>query len=600
MSNMIVRWLTLALIGGAFAWAPAAAQNAAKADRPLLFGVVPVAADWVVQEGQTYDDEVWHRLAQAGVRCIRLGIDWPTAEPQKGKYDWTQVDDQVSRCRRYGIESICLIVNTPAWASPTGERVHNYGPKPEALPAWHRFCQELARRYRNDVQKYEIWNEPNGWGWHNYNNVEEYLPLLKTAYRGLHKGNPKCLVAVGGMDDHDVSPDDETGWRGAYFMRKLYAAGGKKYFDAVADHPYSSDLEGNFRTKVTALRQVMVENGDADKPIWFTEFGWHTGGTSPDDQARLYKKWLDMLLTDEFEYVTAATYLSLADFENNVDGFGLCDTNLQPRSAYLTLQAYPKGDTPGIYEIFERDVSPREAYVYCRTQRAARTELAYHELGSDKVKRRSLPQRSWQHSLAFLGLRPATVYEYSIRAETEDGKTAEAPGLVLCTPAHHLRNGGFEGGFRAGLPYHWKCGGRAIWLDGGQHTQIKRAHGGEHSVAARAKTGLMTAVMQQVVFTDPGTRIRFSVWSLAETGSEQPNALWRRVGIDPSGGGDRNGEDVVWSEKSYGLGEWAQQSVEAVAAGDQVSVFIQGEGNTDKGVQKIVWDDAELTRRRGE
>jgi len=595
MSDKTIWWLIAAFIAVTCTGAAAAEPNAAKADRPLLFGVVPVAADWVVQEGQTYDDEVWYRLAQAGVKCIRLGIDWPTAEPEEGKYDWTQVDDQVGRCRRYGIEPVCLIVNTPAWASPTGERVHNYAPKPQAMSAWYRFCHQLAGRYRKDVRRYEIWNEPNGWGWHNFNNVDEYLPLLRAAYRGLHKGNPKCLVAVGGMDDPDLHPDDQTGWRGAYFVRKLYAAGGKKYFDAVADHPYSSDLEGNFRAKVTALRQVMVENGDADKPIWFTEFGWHTGGTPPDEQARLYKEWLDMLLTDEFKYVTVATCLSLADFENNVDGFGLCNTNLQPRPAYLVLQAYPKGSTPDIYEIFERDISPREAYVYCRTRRAARTELAYHELGSDDVKRRSLPQRSWQHGLGFLGLRPGTVYEYSIRADTEDGEVAEAPGLVLCTPADYLRNGGFEGGFRAGLPYHWKCGGRAIWLDGGQHPDIKLTHAGEHSLAARAKTGTMTAVMQQVVFTEPDTRVRFSVWSLAETGSEQPNALWRRVGIGPSGSADPNAEDVVWSEKAYGLREWTQQSVEAAAAGDRIVVFIQGEGKTDEGIQKIIWDDAELT-----
>jgi hypothetical protein len=595
MRSTIIRSLVAASIAGAVCSGSGMAQKPATVDRPLLFGVVPVAPDWLIQEGQSYTDEVWYRLAQAGVRCVRLGVSWREVEAKKGNYQWGDLDDQVKRCRRYGIEPICLIVNTPAWASPTGKPVHDYGPKPEAIPDWYAFCRKLAERYRTDVRRYEIWNEQNGFGWHDFNDVEEYLPVLRSAYRALHRGNPKCLVAVGGMDDPDLSPEDTTGWRGAYFMRRLYEAGGKIYFDAVADHPYSSDLEGNFRKKVTALRRVMVENGDADKPMWFTEFGWHTGGTSLEEQARLYKKWLDMLLTDEFKYVTAATYLSLADFENAVEGFGLCDSNLQPRPAYFLLQSYPKGDTPDIYEIFERDVTPREAYVYCRTQQAARTELAYHELGSDVVKRRSLLQRSWQHSLAFMGLKPGTVYEYSIHALTEDGKTAEAPGLVLCTPADYLRNGGFEGGFRAGLPYHWKCSGLTIWLDGGQHPDVKHARSGEHSAAATAQTGRMTALMQQIVFTSAGARHRFSVWSRAETDAQDADALWRRIGIDPKGGSDPEAEGVVWSDRATARGDWVQQSVEAAADGERITLFIQGEGNTDKGRQQIVWDDAELT-----
>jgi hypothetical protein len=62
----------------------------------------------------------------------------------------------------------------------------------------------------------------------------------------------------------------------------MYAAGAKGHMDAVGAHPYggpySYDVPDGkglpFFRRAELQRQIMVENGDADTPIWATEFSW--------------------------------------------------------------------------------------------------------------------------------------------------------------------------------------------------------------------------------------------------------------------------------------------------------------------------------------
>ena len=75
----------------------------------------------------------------------------------------------------------------------------------------------------------------------------------------------------------------------------MYANGAKGFFDAVGAHPsgfanppdalyqggdfdptrgYDDHRSFFFRNTMEEYRRVMVENGDGDKTIWPTEFGW--------------------------------------------------------------------------------------------------------------------------------------------------------------------------------------------------------------------------------------------------------------------------------------------------------------------------------------
>ncbi len=67
------------------------------------------------------------------------------------------------------------------------------------------------------------------------------------------------------------------------FLRQFYAAGGAAYFDAMAIHAYGLKFPPddppapdvlNFR-RAELLHQMMVDNGDGQKPVYITESGWN-------------------------------------------------------------------------------------------------------------------------------------------------------------------------------------------------------------------------------------------------------------------------------------------------------------------------------------
>ncbi len=80
------------------------------------------------------------------------------------------------------------------------------------------------------------------------------------------------------------------------YWTQMYQAGAKPYFDIMAANAYGLDLPPsdppskdklNFR-RVELLRDIMVQNDDSNKAIWFNEYGWNASPTtlSQDQQLR--------------------------------------------------------------------------------------------------------------------------------------------------------------------------------------------------------------------------------------------------------------------------------------------------------------------------
>ena len=61
------------------------------------------------------------------------------------------------------------------------------------------------------------------------------------------------------------------------YLDGMYAAGARGTFDTLAIHPYARDAEGALDI-LRSARADLDRHGDAQKPIWATEFGWASGG----------------------------------------------------------------------------------------------------------------------------------------------------------------------------------------------------------------------------------------------------------------------------------------------------------------------------------
>lgn len=116
-------------------------------------------------------------------------------------------------------------------------------------------------------------------------NINAYTNLLKAAYPAIKSADQNATVITGGLASADNAPNQIEQLT---FLRGIYQAGGKNFFDAVGHHPYSIPAPASsvqpwsgwskMGDTEVSMRSIMTENGDGAKLIWATEYGAATNG----------------------------------------------------------------------------------------------------------------------------------------------------------------------------------------------------------------------------------------------------------------------------------------------------------------------------------
>ena len=244
------------------------------------------------------------RVKTAGFGWQKSLIAWRDVEGKgKGQLDWSGSDAVVQASQRAGIKMLARVDFEPAWARADGA---NNGP-PDNYQDYADFLRALATRYKSGspyghVDAIEVWNEPNlsrEWGEQpvNQQSAADYVRLLSAAYDAVKSVDPSIMVVTAGLsptgwNDDTARPDDT-------FLQWMYDAGLKGHYDALGAHapgfkapPEVSPEEaaaspawGGHRSftfrRVEDLRAIMEENGDADRQVWVTEFGWTSDTVHP-------------------------------------------------------------------------------------------------------------------------------------------------------------------------------------------------------------------------------------------------------------------------------------------------------------------------------
>lgn len=231
-------------------------------------------------------------LQAAGVGLIRQEFNWaefepldPDEHPELGKNAWVKYDHIVEAAQDAGIEILARLDRAPVWATPGFDPRAN--PWMQAPPAdnaeFSRFAGQLAARYRGKVRYYQVWNEPNLFGeWGGRPpNAAEYLAMLRAVGGAIREADPEARIVLAGL-----APTIETGPENLsdlLFLRQLYLLGAKGEFDVAASMSYGlwtgprdvriDDQRVNF-PRAVLWREVMVAFGDAQTPVWATEYGW--------------------------------------------------------------------------------------------------------------------------------------------------------------------------------------------------------------------------------------------------------------------------------------------------------------------------------------
>jgi hypothetical protein len=285
----VTRVLALACAAGALAAAPACGGD--DADEPhspqgLPRDFVGIVAEDALVARPPERRRILRRIHATGVRLIRQTFDWSLVERAPGRYELAALDAYVSSAAAARIELLPILFNPPPFHSSAPRRGALGATYPPERPAsLGRFAAALARRYgpqgslwrarprlpRVPIRAWQVWNEPNlpvYWG--GDPDPPAYARLLAAAKRALEAVDPHAELVSAGL------PESRLGMPFEQFVRELYAAGAADSLETFALHPYAANADAALRA-VERTRELLDEL-DADAPIWVTELGWASGG----------------------------------------------------------------------------------------------------------------------------------------------------------------------------------------------------------------------------------------------------------------------------------------------------------------------------------
>jgi hypothetical protein len=242
--------------------------------------------------------------------------------------------------------------------------VGTYAP-PDDVQDFADFVSAVVSRYQGRVRYYQLWNEPNIYPeWGDYAiSPEDYFRLLKAGALAARAADPDVVIILGALaatiNLQPADPPPGNSLNDFLFLQRLYDAGAAPYFDIVAVQGYglySGPTDRRMHPRVINIsrhyfiRDLMVKNGDAHKPIWISEMNWNAapddvepryGRVTLEQQAR-YLPLAYKRLLDEWPWVGVANtwYLKRATDE--------WDANRQPE-AYFKLLA-PDFTPQPVYE----------------------------------------------------------------------------------------------------------------------------------------------------------------------------------------------------------------------------------------------------------
>jgi hypothetical protein len=264
-------------------------------------------------------DAQLQQIAEAGFGWIREEFTWEEIEVDgRGQFTdsrndmdgdgtidtisgWAKFDRIVDLAEKHGIRIQARLSNPPAWAQEPG--VHTQTP-PQDYADYVNFVRAIGERYQGRIQHYQIWNEPNifpEWGANPDGSPravdpEAYTDLLCQSYTALKAVDPSIVVISGAL-----APTSEL-WgvnlNDFVFLQRMYDAGAGACFDVLSMQGYglnSGPTDRRMRPVTVNvgrnqyIRELMVNNGDAHKPIWISEAAWNPvpdEAEAPDVAAR--------------------------------------------------------------------------------------------------------------------------------------------------------------------------------------------------------------------------------------------------------------------------------------------------------------------------
>jgi len=297
-------------------------------------------------------------FAATGTQSIRLNFRLDAGATSWNSTQLAMYDQVIANARNAGLQILGLFSNETVAG---GQSAWNNDPDQDGLNSYvsqyASTAQFLVNRYQNDIQQWELWNEPNAWTNPAYASDPQnaggtyilprvYARLLSETYRALDAaalvGPEGARLMSGGLLAHDIGGSFSTAMD---YMQQVYNQSSvwnamqndfdRRYpWDDFGYHFYISQGSAVSGSQMSnyfnAVRTTQANHGDSAN-IAVTEFGWQTVGTNTQELQR------DNMAT-AYDFLESRPYVSGTFWyqwtDDGTGGWGIVDGASQPKLSY--------------------------------------------------------------------------------------------------------------------------------------------------------------------------------------------------------------------------------------------------------------------------
>ena len=250
-----------------------------------------------IQAG-TLEDSLVAKAAEIGVKWTRLGAGWDEIEKEKGKYSWEETDKAFAVALKNGITPFITIgrgnelySKLTTYDDPKLAEIYGFRPEPPikdpvAMQAFLTFAKATVERYKDEIDYWEVWNEPNHRNyWGSTPDGKEYGRLLVQTAKLIREIDPGCKIIGGSMAGIN-----------AEFTDDFLSVDSDKLIDIISYHNYGAVPEERVYAAIDLWEVINKYNPNIE--LWQGECGYPSHSSSRDYRGRapwglnIQAKWL--------------------------------------------------------------------------------------------------------------------------------------------------------------------------------------------------------------------------------------------------------------------------------------------------------------------
>ena len=267
---------------------------------------------WVNTHANRYNpSETAELAAYAGFGGVRDLIGWSNIEKTKGVYEAVpKFDEYVKLVNEKNMEMMLVFAGGNTLYSGRTDAPPD---TKEGYKAFTGYAEFLTKRYKDQVNYYEIWNEYNL----EYFNpkkmdAKNYLEFQEPVYKMIKAADPDAFVVgitngvVSKLMFEDYNP---------YFEQ-----GSLNYLNAVGYHNYRDFLGRNKLIEDITFLEDKIKSYNSDKRVWITEIGlsiFEDEGHTDEERAETYIKSYSVAVGEELSPLFAYDIECDGQMKNN-------------------------------------------------------------------------------------------------------------------------------------------------------------------------------------------------------------------------------------------------------------------------------------------